>query len=61
MDVLIEQADEEDGGYMASDQKVTGVLLLPDWEHDPRDYGNDIERDLYKGGIRDLFHETADL
>lgn len=58
VDVLIEQADEEEGGYMASDHKVTGVLRVPNWPA-PIDFGSRMERDLYKGGVAKLFHETA--
>lgn len=58
VDVLIEQADEEEGGYMASDHKITGTLAVPSWPA-PADYDNRIEQDLYKGGIRDLFRESA--
>lgn len=58
VDTLIEQAEEEDGGYMASDDKVTGVLKVPDWPA-PADFGSQIEQDLYKGGIRELFTESA--
>jgi hypothetical protein len=58
VDVLIEQADEEEGGYMASDHKVTGVLRVPDWPA-PTDFGGRIEQDLNKGGVCELFQETA--
>jgi hypothetical protein len=59
VDVLIEQADEDDDGYMAADHKVTGTLTVPDWPA-PADFGSKIEQDLYKGGITKLFRETAD-
>jgi hypothetical protein len=51
-------ADEDEGGYMAAHQKVTGVLTVPDWPA-PEDFGSRAEQDLYKGGIRALFRETA--
>lgn len=58
VDALVEQADEEEGGYMASDHKITGVLRVPNWPA-PEDFGSRMEQDLYKGGIRDLYRESA--
>lgn len=60
VDKVCALADEDEGGYMAAHQKVYGVLTVPDWP-DPEDDGKTptIEQDLYKGGVRALFRETA--
>lgn len=61
VDFLIEQAEEDEDGYMASDHKITGKLTVPDWpDPGPEEYDNAIERALYKGGIAKLFRKTAD-
>lgn len=51
VDAFVRRAKQVEGGYMDSDNKVTGVLTVPP----------DLDVDkLYKGGIKGLFKAGAE-